>query len=153
MRKQEIALSTIARDYLTSYVSKGKHSARAIKRATVLLVLNDGASPSEAASRAGVSLATVYNLKRRYQEQQGEVSKVIEEKVRPGQPPKITPQVEAQITALACSKAPEGRSQWTLRLLADKVVELGYVDELSHEAIRKCLKKVGSNRGKRNSGV
>jgi transposase len=153
MEKQAVALSKYDKEYLNKYVSKGKHSARAIKRAHVLLLLNDGVSASEVSDRAGVSLATVYNLKNRYQEQKGEASKVIEDKPRPGQPPKITPEVEAQITALACSKAPEGRSEWTLRLLADKVVELGYVDELSHEAVRKCLKKASSSLGKGSSGA
>lgn len=153
MGKQEVALSKSDKEYLKKYVSKGKHSARAIKRAHVLLLLNDGISASEASDRAGVSLATVYNLKDRYQEQNGEASAVIEDKPRPGQPPKITPQVEAHITALACSQAPEGRSEWSLRLLADKVVELGYVDDLSHEAVRKCLKKAASNRGRKNNGV
>lgn len=145
-------LSESDQEYLKKYVSKGKHSARAIKRANVLLLLHDGATANEASARAGVSLATVYNLKNRYQEP-GEVSKVIEDKPRPGQPAKITPQVEAHITALACSKAPAGRSEWTLRLLADKVVELGYVDDLSYEAVRKCLKKAGLNLGRKNSGV
>jgi transposase len=153
MKKQGITLTKSDKEYLKQYVSRGKHSARAIKRAHILLLLHEGASPKEAAHRAGVSLATVYNLKNRYQAQSKQVAKVIEEKARPGQPPKITAAVEASITALACSQAPEGRSGWTLRLLANKVVELGYVEELSHEAVRKCLKKAGSNRGKRNNGV
>lgn len=153
MGQQEIALSKSDKAYLKEYVSKGNHSARAIKRANILLLLHEGDSPTEAADRAGVSLATVYNVKNRYRKQTREVSKVIEDQPRPGQPPKITPQVEAHITALACSKAPEGRREWTLRLLADKVVELGYVDELSHEAVRKCLKKVALNRGRKNNGV
>lgn len=153
MGNQEVALNKSDKEYLKQYVSKGKHSARAIQRAHVLLLLNDGVSASAASDRAGVSLATVYNIKNRYQEQHREVLQVIEDKPRPGQPPKITPQVEAHITALACSQAPEGRSEWSLRLLADKVVELGYVDELSHEAVRKCLKKARSSRGKGSSGA
>jgi transposase len=153
MERIEIRLSESDKEYLKNYVKKGRHSARAIKRATVLLHLNNGKTIKEASVLSGVSEATVSNLKTRYKEEKGDISKVIEEKPRPGQPPKITPQVEARITALACSKAPDGRSQWSLRLLSEKVVELGYVDSLSHEAVRKCLKKAGSNRGRKSNGV
>ncbi len=70
------------------------------------------------------------------------------DKPRPGRVPKITGDIEAKLTVLACSNPPEGHSRWTLRLLADRIVELGYVDTISHVAIRKCLKKVNSNPGK-----
>lgn len=153
MKKVVIRLSDPDKMYLGQYIKKGKHSTRAINRAKVLLLLDAGKSAKEAAVLASVSEATVYNLKYRYQEQQADVSKAIEEKARPGQPAKITPQLEAHITALACSQAPEGRSQWTLRLLASKVVELGYVPELSHEALRRCLKKANSSLGKSSNGA
>lgn len=153
MKKIEVKLNAAERQYLQDYVNKGKHSARAIKRANVLLLLDSGKLGQEASARAGVSGGTVSNIKTRYAAEKGDVTKVIEEKPRPGQAPKITQEVEAHISSLACSKAPDGRSQWNLRLLAEKVVELGYVDSLSHEAVRKCLKKVNSSRGKRNSGA
>ena len=153
MREIEIKLSAEERQYLEDYVNKGKHSARAIKRANVLLLLDGGKSGKEASERARVSGGTVSNIKTRYEAEKGNITKVIEEKPRPGQAPKITQEVEAHITSLACSKAPDGRSQWSLRLLAEKVVELGYVDSLSYEAVRKCLKKASSGRGKRNNGA
>ncbi|MBX0335602.1 helix-turn-helix domain-containing protein [Pontibacter sp. HSC-14F20] len=153
MEKIEIKLSESDKEYLEHYVSKGKHSARAIKRAHVLLQLHGGATLKEASLLSGVSEATVTNVKTRYREEKGDVSKAIEDKPKPGQPPKITQQVEACITSLACSQAPEGRSQWSLRLLAEKVVELGYVESLSHEAVRKCLKKAASSPGRRSSGA
>lgn len=153
MREIEIKLSAEERQYLKDYVSKGKHPARAIKRANVLLWLNSGKSGQETSERAGVSGGTVSNIKTRYEAEKGDVTKVIEEKPRPGQAPKITQEVEAHITSLACSKAPDGRSQWSLRLLAEKVVELGHVDSLSHEAVRKCLKKANSGRGRKSNGA
>ena len=65
----------------------------------------------------------------------------VEERARPGAPKKFSGKHKAQITALACSKAPEGRSRWSLRLLADKVVELGLVDDISYKTIERTLKK------------
>lgn len=153
MKKLTIRLNASDRLYLESYVNKGSHSARAIKRAKVLLLLDAGKSAKESATFAGVSQATVYNLVQRHKQVKGAVCQAIEEKARPGQPAKITAEVEAHLTALACSKAPAGRSQWTLRLLSEKVVELGYVNELSHEAVRKCLKKVNLSPGRKNNGV
>jgi putative transposase len=153
MKKLALRLNDSDRIYLEGYVNKGTHSARAIKRARVLLLLDAGKSVKESAAIAGVSQATVYNVVQRHRQVKGSVCRAIEEKARPGQPAKITPEVEAHITALACSKAPSGRSQWTLRLLSEKVVELGYVDELSHEAVRKCLKKVNSSPGRKNNGA
>lgn len=153
MREIEVKLNAEERQYLEDYVNKGKHSARAIKRANVLLLLDSGKSGIETSERAGVSGGTVSNIKTRYKAEKGDVTKVIEEKPRPGQAPKITQKLEAHITSLACSKAPDGRSHWSLRLLAEKVVELGYVDSLSYEAVRKCLKKANSGRGRKSSGA
>lgn len=153
MKEPAIRLGEADKVYLENYVNKGRHSARAIKRAQVLLLLAGGSSAKEAAALAGVSQATVYNLRHRYGEQKGDVSRAIEERARPGQPPKVSPQVVARITALACSKAPEGRSHWTLRRLSEKVVELGDVESLSHEAVRRCLKKVASSPDRSASGA
>ena len=152
---KEIAIKLSESDiiYLEGVVNKGKNSARMIKRARVLLELQKGRSGSEAALAASVSPGTVSNIRHRYQKEQGDVQLVIKEKDRPGQPPKITPEVEARLTALACSQTPDGRSKWALRLLADKAVELGYVEKLSHEAVRQFLKKASSNPGKKGSGA
>ena len=105
--------------------------------------LDIGKTLHEASVLPGVSKATVSNLKSWYKAKNGDISRLIEDKTRPGQPPKITQEMEAHITALACSKTPDGRSQWSLELLAEKVVEMGYADSLSHEAVWKCLKKAG----------
>ena len=153
MKQIAIKLSESDIAYLEGIVNKGKNSARIIKRARVLLELQKGHSGTVAALAAGVSSGTVTNIRQRYQDEAGDVKLVIKEKDRPGQPPKITPEVEARLTALACSQSPDGRSKWALRLLADKAVELGYVESLSHEAVRKFLKKASSNPGKKGSGA
>ena len=70
------------------------------------------------------------------------------EKARPGRPPKITGEIEAKLTVLVCSQPPEGQARWTLRLLADRLVELGYVESISHMAVGNRLKKTKSNHGK-----
>ena len=75
------------------------------------------------------------------------------EKPRSGHPPKLSGKGEAMLTAIACSDAPEGRTRWTLRLLADKLVELKEVDSIAHETVRRVLKKTISNRGKKSSGA
>ncbi len=77
----------------------------------------------------------------------------MEEDPRPGHPAKLDERGEAHLIALACSEAPQGHDHWTLRLLANKVVELGLVSYRSHEGIRKRLKKTVSSHGKRKSGV
>ena len=69
------------------------------------------------------------------------------EKPRPGAPPKITGEIEAKLVTLACSDAPEGRARWTLRLLAHKMVELGYIDTISNVAVYQRLKKTNSSPG------
>jgi transposase len=75
------------------------------------------------------------------------------EKPRSGHPPKLSGKGEALLTTIACSDAPEGRSRWTLRLLADKLVELKEVDSIAHETVRRVLKKTTSSRGRRGSGA
>jgi hypothetical protein len=73
------------------------------------------------------------------------VESAIEERPRSGKPPKFSGKQQAKITALACSTPPEGRSRWTLRLLADKVVELELVDDISHKSVGEILKKTNSS--------
>jgi hypothetical protein len=75
------------------------------------------------------------------------------EKPRTGHPPKLSGKGEALLTTIACSNAPEGRTRWTLRLMADKLVELKEVDSIARETVRRVLKKTTSSRGKRNSGA
>lgn len=136
---------------LQQLLTKGKHSVRSLKRAQVLLQLQEGKTPSTVAQLLGVSPAMVYNIRNRYLAEGLTVA--LSEKPRPGQPSKFDKAAQAHLTALACSEAPDGRSRWTLRLLADRLVELRLVESISHQAVGEQLKKTNSNRGSSNSGV
>jgi transposase len=131
--------------YLTKYINTGKRSARAIKRAQILLHSHAGKTPAQICEIIRTSVATVY-LTRQHYRQQG-VQAAIEEKPRPGQPRRLSSEQEAALTVLACSDAPDGRAQWSVRLLADKAVEIGLVEQVGRETIRRFLKKMRSNRG------
>ena len=98
-----------------------------------------------------ISPGTVCRIKRRYVE--GGLQRALEEEPRPGRAVKLDARGEAHLIALACSEAPQGHDHWTMRLLAGKVVELGLAPSMSHEGVRKRLKKTLSSRGKRRSGV
>ena len=105
-------------------MSKGRSAVRQVKRARVLLALHQGEKPAQAAQRAEVILATAYNIYHRYLE--GKLAAALAEKPRSGQPRKVAEQLEAEVTRIACSEAPASRSRWTVRLINEKLVELGY---------------------------
>lgn len=151
MRKTiaRVQLSSVEQAELKALVSKGKHSVRKVKRGRILLESFAGKKPEVIAREVGVSLATVYNIHKRY-EQQG-LQAALAEKPRSGQPRKVTPAVEAAVTQIACSAAPEGRTRWTIRLINERLVSLGY--ELEDESVRLILKKVSSNPGSKSNGV
>ena len=151
--KVKVALDAEQKRYLKHYIYKGKHSVRSIRRARALLLLCDGIAQQEVASKVGCCLASITNVIKRYKEVNRDVQQALTERPRSGQPAVVTPAVEAHITALACSKAPDGRNEWTLRMIADRVVELGHVEHLSYEAVRGVLKKVNSSPGRSDSGV
>lgn len=125
---------------LQGMLRKGEYKVRLLKRAQVLLGLHGGVKPSQLAGQVGVSLATVYNIRARYQESQ-QLAAALQEQPRSGQPTKFSQAAQAQLTAIACSEAPEGHSKWTLRMLADKLVELQVVASISHQAVGEQLKK------------
>ena len=149
MEQPKVVLSEADKAYLKSYVSKGNHSARAIRRARMLLQLEQGGKQQKQIARdCNCSEGTVTNLLKRYSECKGVIKEVLEEKPRSGQPTIITPELEAHITALACcGEGPDGRSSWTLELMADKMVSDGLAVHLSYETVRKVLKKVNSSPG------
>jgi transposase len=149
---REVTLSLVDKQYLQGLLKKGRHSARKLKRARVLLLLSEGAAAREIVSKADAGLSTIYQIWNRYLEVGKEVHKAIDENPRSGQPPKLTDSLKAHITAIACSEVPAGRDHWSLKMLADKVVELGYVAHISTEAIRKYLKKSSSSPGRRSAG-
>jgi putative transposase len=149
---REVKLSAEDQQYLQGLLKKGRHSARKLKRARVLLLLSEGATAREIVSKADLGLSTIYQIRDRYLEEGKQVRKAIEEKPRSGQPPKLTDSLKAHITAIACSQPPAGKDHWSLKMIADKVLELGYVEQISTEPIRKYLKKSLSSPGRRSAG-
>lgn len=127
-------------EQLLKLQSSGKLSARKMKRVQVILGLHERILPKEIAKVLNLSFVTVYSIKNRYLEN-GLSS--LDEKPRPCEHvKKIREHEEALITSIACSKPEEGRSSWTLRLIGEKFVELSNLEAISHETIRKVLKKV-----------
>jgi Homeodomain-like domain len=133
MAKIAVVLSEADKAYLKSYVSKGNHSARAIRRARMLLELEQGGKQQKQIARdCHCREGRVTNVLKRYSECKGVIKAVLEEKPRSGQPTIITAQREAYISALACcGQGPDGRSSWTLELMADKLVSDGLAVHLS----------------------
>jgi transposase len=134
-------LSEKDRQEVELLLGKGKHSVRKVKRAQVLLLLAEGQKVPAIAHQVGVSEATVYNLYHRYEP--GKLSEALEERPRPGQPAKVTPRLEAEVSRIACSEAPQGRSRWTVKLSNGRLVELGY--QVDEESVRLVLKKANSD--------
>lgn len=155
MEKRKIQLGGEEKLFLRHYISKGSHSARSIRRARMLLLLDEGSkNQKQIALDCNCSEGTVTNLVKRYAECKGLVKQVLEEKPRSGQPTIITAELEANITALACcGEGPDGRSSWTLDLMADKMVKDGLAVHLSYETVRKVLKKANSSPGLKSSGA
>jgi putative transposase len=139
------------REYLNRFIRRGKAPARSLTRARILLMADEGYSNNEIAEVLKTTRPTVNRIRKRYF-QEG-LDSAINEKPRSGAPPKIDGTVEAQITLLACSEPPEGRSTWTMQLLADKAVELGTIDSISAMSINRILKKVKPNHGRRFDGA
>jgi transposase len=140
VRKQKpFRLTNKARKVLQELISKGKEKARTLTRCRILLLADKGESDSGIIKAIGIARNTIRQVRRRYIKEG--VDAAIHERSRPGAPNKFSGKQMAQITALACSKAPEGRSRWSLRLLADKVVELNFVEDISYKTIERTLKK------------
>jgi transposase len=95
--------------------------------------------------------ATIHNIKTRYKNDG--LDAALYDLPRPGQPLKFSGKDRAQITALACTNAPEGHARWSLTLIAEKVVELGYVESISHTHVGRILKKTKLNRTSKNNGA
>jgi transposase len=141
---ESIQLSNEERRSLKTLFNGGNDSNRKQNRARILDLLGRNRPASEIAALLGCSVTTVYNVKHRYQSEG--LESALAEKPRSGKPRQISGAACARITALACSTAPQGHARWTLRLLADKAVELGFCDSISHNHVGKLLKKTNSDR-------
>lgn len=137
-KKQHLTLSKAEVSSLTSLISDGHLPAKVFRRATALLELSRAKSLAEVAATLSVSYQTVAAWRDSYGERGLDA---VHDKARSGRPIRIDGKQRAKITALACSTPPAGRARWTLRLLADKAVELGYCESLSHNAVKEVLKK------------
>jgi len=136
---------------LEQFTTKGTHNVRLVNRAKIILALNQAEEPKketqhQIAKRVGTSYQTINNTKKAFIAAPN-IHKFLHRKKRQTPPiePKITGETEAHIIALACSQPPKGYNKWTLRLIADKSVELDYVDSLSHMSVKRLLKKHNLN--------
>ena len=139
--KYEVCLNEEQRTFLKNLTKKGKESARKINRAKVLLLSDEGKKDREIMETLRISDGTIERVRKRFVLEGLNVA--INEKPRPGQPKKLDGRGEAILIATACSNPPEGRVDWSIRLLADKLVELN----VKRETIRTTLKKMKLNRG------
>ena len=146
-KKYIVDLTSEERQKLLELTRKGKQSVRKIRRARILLKADQGWKDREIMAALDTSSTTVERTRKRFVE--GGLEKALNEDPRPGQRRKLDGRGEAHLIALACSQAPAGHSHWTLRLLADELVELGVVESISHETVRQTLKKTRSSPGKR----
>lgn len=149
-KKYIIDLSADEREHLQHLIQRGKTSTRKLTRARILLKAEAGSTDDEIVTALNVGVATVERLRKRFVEAGLDA---INERPRPGKKPKLDPKAQARLIAEACSKAPDGRKQWTLQLLADRVVQLKLADSCSYELVRRTLKKTSSSPGSNSSGV
>jgi transposase len=152
----KVTLTQKERDELHEISHNGKRAARLVLNALVFLAVDRGEhqtvkqSERDIAETLHISPCSINNLKKRFVEEG--LDAALERKPMPSRGKRHDGDFEAHLTALACSKAPEGHARWSLRLLADRVVELQYAEKISHETIRQILKKTNLNLGKSKNG-
>ena len=150
-KKYRVTLEAEEREHLRQILSKGKADVRRLKHAQILLAADESAGgpalrDDQISRTVDVARATVERVRQRFVEEGLELS------LSPYRTPnriyktKLDGRQEAHLIAIACSTPPEGRSRWTLSLLADQMVELKHVDSVSRETVRQTLKKMSSNR-------
>jgi len=152
MKKYKVTLTEEERKSLQELIAAGKASAQKLAHARILLKADaapGGPAWTDAriAEAVEVNLTTVERVRERFVEQGLEAALVRKKQDRPSRERRLDGQAEARLVALACSDPPAGRSRWTLRLLADKLVELEVVDKVGTETVRQVLKKTSSSRG------
>jgi transposase len=149
-KKYRVDLSPDERTTLEQLLRSGKTGARKLTRARILLKADDGLRDEEMAAALDVGTATVGRTRQRFVE---ENLGALDEHTRPGAQRQLTGKQEAHVIAVACTPAPAGHARWTWRLLADKVVALGFADSIAHETVRQARKKTHCNPGSRSNGV
>lgn len=155
--KNHVRLSSAERKALQDLITKGSSTARSIMHAHVLLSADENnpqgqMKEAEIAQLLHVSQQTVHSVRQLYSEKGLEAAIGRKKRETPPVPAKITGDVEARIIALSCNEPPPGRSKWTLRLLADKAVELEIINSISYVAVGQLLKKTNSSLTSKNAG-
>jgi transposase len=149
-KRYRVTLTDEERVRLDGLTRKGTASARMVRRAQTLLLAAEERTDEAIAAALRIGVSTVERTRRRCVEEGVEAA--LRERPRPGARPKLGPKERAFVVALACTRPPEGRKRWTMQLLADRVVELQVVPDITDEAIRLLLKRTGSSRGSRSNG-
>ena len=145
-KRYPVRLDRSQRDYLLALIAAGTESARKLTRGRILLKADEGEFGPAYADKAineavEVSISTIERTRKTFALEGLEAALTRKKRSKPSRPQKFDGEKEAHLIALTCSEAPEGFSRWTLRLLAEKMVELNHVSSVSHETIRRTLKK------------
>jgi len=147
MSKKNFKLDKVDKNSLKDFVKKSKEE----KRAFILLLLDNGLKNAQIADILGISLNTVTNIKKKYLEKG--LDSALNDKPRLGQPKKYDDIKEAEIIALACTDPPQGRKQWTIRLIAEELNKKPGFETITRETVRLVLKKTKQNHGLKKCGV
>ena len=150
-KRYQVTLTLEEREDLQSMVSSGTAAARKLMRSRILLLADQAeGGPSKADAEItdalGCGRATVERVRKQFVEEGLAATLIRKPTIRTYQN-RVDGQAEAHLVAIACGTPPEGRARWTLRLLADRMVGLGYIESVSHETVRQTLKKTNSSRG------
>lgn len=149
-KKYHVELTDQERARLEQMLRRGKHSARKLTRAHILLKADFSLRDEDIAQELDTCIPTVERTRKRFAEVR---LGSLEERPRPGRKPLLNEKSEARLIAEACSKAPDGRERWTLQLLADRVVELKLSESCSADTVQRILKKTNSSPGFISSGA
>ena len=149
-KQHHVHLTTQERQVLGHMLRRGKHSARELTRARILLKADEGLRDEDIAEAVETSVATIERVRKRLGA--GRLG-TLTERPRLGRRPILQAQGEARLIAEACSTAPGGRERWTLQLLAERVVELQLAEQCSKDTVRRVLKKIPLSPGSRPNGA
>jgi transposase len=149
--KYIVDLTEEEREQLLQLIRKGNSAARKLARARILRKAAEGLSDAQIAKVLDLGTATVGRVRKRFVEEG--LESALQERPRLGQRLKLDGQQQAHLLAVACTNPPQGHARWTLRLLAGRVVELGWAESISPETVRQVLKKQTSSPGRKSSGA
>ena len=158
MKRYVVTLQQREREEIAGITRKGSHRSQKVLNALILLNCDEGefnerrARGETIAEVLRISVRKVDRVKKRFVEEGLEAALGGRQGRRPSYVRKADGEFEARLVALSCAEPPEGHAQWSLRLLADRAVELGHIDSVSHETVRRVLKKTRSSRGSGSAG-